>query len=126
MDATIGQNAERLTGVDAAQRSQALADARQRSSQAALQTADAAQARKAEQREMLRSILEQAVGANTRLSIAKPDGADAFIYRAIDVDSGEVVREWPPAQFAQLLEQDGAARQLANEALAGLLIDEQA
>ncbi len=126
MDATIGQNAERLSGADAAQRSQALADARQRSSHVALQTADASQARKAEQREMLRSILEQAVGANTRLSIAKPEGADAFVFRAIDVDSGEIVREWPPAQFVQLLEQNGAAQSLANEVISGLLIDEQA
>ena len=126
MDATIGHNAQRVGGADASQRTAALAEARQRASQTALQTAEAAQSRKAEQREMLRSILEQAVGANTRLSISRREGVDSFVYRAIDVNSGAVVREWPPVQFANFLQERGASQRLAAEAMAGLLVDEQA
>ena len=126
MDATIGHNAQRVGGADASQRTAALAEARQRASQSALQTAEAAQSRKAEQREMLRSILEQAVGANTRLSISRREGVDSFVYRAIDVNSGAVVREWPPVQFANFLQKHGASQSLAAEAMAGLLVDEQA
>ncbi len=74
----------------------ALAAARQRASQAALHNADAAEAKRADQREMVRGILERAVCANTRLSITRGDSAGAYVYRAIDVDSGDIVREWPP------------------------------
>lgn len=126
MDATIGHNSQRVTGIDPAQRSAAHADARQRSSAAALQSAEAAEARRAEQREMVRSILERAVGANTRLSIERNESALTFVYRAIDIDTGEVVREWPPVDFAQLLEENGVAPDLAGDALAGLVFDEQA
>lgn len=126
MDATIGQNSQRVTGIDPVQRSAALADARSRASQAALQSAEAAEARRAEQREMVRSILERAVGANTRLSIARNESALTFVYRAIDVDTGEVVREWPPVDFARLLQQNGAGPDLSGDALAGLVLDEQA
>lgn len=126
MDATIGTNTERLNGADPAQRSAALADARRRASQAALQSNEAAEMRRIEQREMVRAIMEEAVGANTRLSIAKSDAADTFIYRAIDMDSGAVVREWPPVQFTRLLEQDGTVTDVTADAAAGLMIDEQA
>ena len=125
MDATVGQSAERVTGIDPAERTQALAAARQRASQAALQTADAAEAKRADQREMVRSILERAVGANTRLSVTRGDSVGAYIYRAIDVDSGEVVLEWPPEQMIQLLEDNGVSAELAREALAGLTVNEE-
>ena len=126
MDATVGQSTERATGIDPAQRSEALAAARQRASQAALQSADAAEARRADQREMVRGILERAVGANTRLSITRGESVGAYVYRAIDVESGEVVREWPPEQLIQLLEENGVAANLAAEALSGLSVDEKA
>lgn len=126
MDATIGQSGDRVAGVDPAQRSAALADARRRASQAAVQDADAAEARKAEQLQTARKIIERALGANTKLSIARNDTIKGFVYRAIDVNSGEVVREWPPVQFAQFLREHGAAKALSADALSGLLIDEQA
>ena len=126
MDATVGQSTERVTGIDPAKRSEALAAARQRSSQAAIQTADAAEAKRADQREMVRAILERAVGANTRLSVTRGDSVGAYIYRAIDVDSGEVVLEWPPEQMIQLLEENGVSAELAAEALAGLTVNEEA
>lgn len=125
MDANLGASAERLTGPDPGQRSAALADARARSSQAALQRAEAAEARRADQRETVRSIFERAVGANTRLSIARGDGLGAFVYRAIDVDSGEVVLEWPPVRFAEFVRD---AVRGAGEASggAGAVVDEEA
>ena len=126
MDAKVGQSTERAAGIDPAQRNEALAAARQRASQAALQSADAGEARKADQREMVRGILERAVGANTRLSITRGESVGAYVYRAIDVESGEVVREWPPEQLNQLLEKSGVSEKLAAEALAGLTVDEQA
>ena len=126
MDATVGQSTERVTGIDPAKRSEALAAARQRASRAALRTADAAEEKRADQREMVRSILEQAVGANTRLSVTRGDSVGAYVYRAIDVDSGEVVLEWPPDQMIQLLEQNGVAAGLAAEALSGLTVNEEA
>ncbi len=126
MDARIGQNTERVTGLDPAQRSTALAEARKRSSAAALQNAEAAESRKADQREMVRAILERAVGANTRVSIARQESDMTFVYRAIDVETGEVVREWPPADFAKLLEKSGATAGLAEDVMAGLAFDEQA
>ncbi len=126
MDPTIGQSGDRVGAVEPAQRSAALADARRRASATALRTAEAAQERRAEQREMTRAIVERAVGANTRLSIARSDAADTYVYRAIDVDSGEVIKEWPPVQFARFLEENGADASLVQDALQGQLFDETA
>lgn len=126
MDATIGQPADKITASDPTQRSAALADARRRASQAALKNADASETRKADQREMLRGIIERAVGANTRLSIRRNDAVDTFVYQAIDKDSGEIVKEWPPVQFAKFLEENGVAANDAAKALSGLVVDEQA
>ena len=125
METTIGQSGDRLAGVDPAARSAELADARRRASVSALQSAAAAEARRAEQRAETRAIIEHAIGANTRLSIARNDAVDTFVYRAIDRDTGEVVHEWPPVQFARFLEQSGVIG-LTDEALMGLVIDEEA
>ena len=125
MDTSIGQIGDRVAGIDSAKRNTDLADARRRASQAAIQSADAAKARKADQRQMARAILERAVGANTRLSIARNDATNSFTYRAIDTSSGEVVKEWPPAQFAKFLQQNGGAEALVHDALSGLLLDQQ-
>ena len=126
MDATIGQPTRSVTTVDPQQRQAALADARRQATQNALQSAEAGQARKAEQLDFVRTVLERAVGANTKLSIEKRDNLATFIYRAIDRDSGEVVKEWPPVHFAQMLNENGAADQMIAETLQGLTIDEQA
>lgn len=123
MNATIGQNLTAVTGVDPAQRTQALADARREVSQKALQSAEAAEARRADTRDSVRAQLEQALGANTRLSVARNESALTFVYRAIDIESGEVVREWPPADFARFLDANGLSRELLNET--GAVIDEQ-
>jgi len=125
MDPAIGQTTERITGADPVRRNADLAAARQRQSAEALDSASLAEDSRAEQRDAARSVLEQAIGANTRLSIARSDSADTFIYRAIDRDTGEVIQEWPPAQFARLLEEQGA-RGVSEEIIAGLVVDEEA
>ena len=126
MDSTIGNTTERAAGADPAQRSAALADARRRASQSALESAAASEARRAEQLEKLQTIIEQVIGANTRLSIQRNDNFNAFVYRAIDVNSGEVVKEWPPVQFAAFLEENGVASKGLEEVFAGVVVDEQA
>ena len=126
MEAIGGKNSDGVSGVDPFQRSEALAQSRRRATQAALQSADAAEARRADQRELVRGILERAVGANTRVSITRGDDTGVYVYRAIDIDSGEIVREWPPEQLVQILEDNGAGAALAADALAGLSIDKEA
>lgn len=125
MDPTIGKLADRALDLDPLQRRQALSEARHRASAEALQSARDAQDRKAEQRQALRAILEEAVGANTRLLISRAEGFEAFVYRAVDRDSGEVVKEWPPAQFAAMLNDHSAFEQLSDAAIYGLVVDEQ-
>ncbi|MGF1545168.1 MAG: hypothetical protein ACFB00_11815 [Parvularculaceae bacterium] len=61
--------------------------------------ADEARARSAETLAATREAIARALGANTRLAISPNENAPGFIYRAIDVDTGEVVQEWPEAQF---------------------------
>ena len=124
MDATIGQPVDRAPKVDPQARNAELANARRTAGENALANAEAAQARKADQREMTRAIIERAVGANTRLSIARNDMADTYIYRAVDRDTGEVIKEWPPVQFAQFLQENGAG-EISRADLQGLLVNEQ-
>ena len=126
MDATIGQTPERSVGIDPAQRQSEQAQARRAATQSALRAAEASEARRADQREFVRATLERAVGANTRLSIERRPDVPTFIYRAIDRDSGEIVSEWPPKQFVQFLNDNGATAEIINEITNGQLIDEQA
>lgn len=126
MDPTIGVADRAAPTVDPNERAAALANARRAASEDALRTAEAADSRRAEARAETRAILERAVGANTRLSISRPDNAGTFIYRAIDRDTGEVLQEWPPVQFARFLEQSGAGASAIQNALAGGVIDQEA
>ncbi len=129
MDTNVGRTGTNsspsaVTGLDPAQRTRELADARRRVSQAAIADAQAAEARRAESRADVRAILERAVGANTRLSVVRNESALTFVYRAIDRDTGEIVREWPPAEFAQFLQDNGANLALGDAS--GVVIDEEA
>ncbi len=125
MDARIGTGTEQLTGGDPAQRASALADARRRASQAALQQNQAAEARKVEQRQRVRAILEEAVGANTRLAIARNESFGVFTFQAIDKATGDVVKEWPPVQFARFLESNGTVTDITASDVRGLILNEQ-
>lgn len=124
MNEANGLNSNGGASVNAIERNQALADARQRSTQNALQRAEQAESQRADSRQNARAILERALGANTRLSVARDESSLTFTYRAIDIDTGEIVREWPPAEFANFLAENGGVIDL--DSLAGSVIDEEA
>ncbi len=86
-----------------ADRAAALAEARQRAQAAQAQAAQEARANQAEQLAQSRDAIARALGANTRLSIERSNASDIFVYRAIDNATGEIVREWPPQQFAEFI-----------------------
>lgn len=125
MDVGAGQNAGRLAPVDPAERSAALANARHRASEQAVAEAKLGEARRAEQLAQARNAIQRAVGANTDLSISRNDQIGTYIYRAIDRATGEVIREWPPVQFAQFLHENGVT-DLTRDALAGMMVNEEA
>ena len=111
-----------------AQRNEALADARRQARNAQLDAARAAQENRAVQFAETRDLIARAIGANTRLSISRSDASDIFVYRAIDRDSGEIVQEWPPQQFAEFVRQLIIAETGASpsEAAPGGVVDERA
>ncbi|MEO1252977.1 MAG: hypothetical protein AAFW81_11610 [Pseudomonadota bacterium] len=124
MNAPISPVSTTPSGADPAERNQRLADARSQSSESALARAEAAEARRADNRQNAREVLAEVLGVNTRISIERSTAPFSFIYRAIDVDTGEIVREWPPADFAQFLESQGLTA--AGLDAAGLTVDESA
>jgi hypothetical protein len=83
----------------ASERAAALAENRRRLSTEGRQSAEAARVRQSEQIAELRQVVAEAVGANTRLAIARAPEAPIFLYRAIDRATGEVVQEWPRLEF---------------------------
>lgn len=106
------------------ERSAALADARRQSSAAAIERAAASEARSTEQVAETREAISRALGANTRLSIARDPGSPRFVYRAIDVDTGEIVHEWPQERFIDLIR--GVREDVRTDIDAGLLLDRTA
>ncbi len=106
------------------ERSAALADARRQSSAAAIDRAAVSEARSTEQVAETREAISRALGANTRLSIARDPGSPRFVYRAIDVDTGEIVHEWPQERFIDLVR--GVREDVRTDVEAGLLLDRTA
>lgn len=104
-------------------RAVALADARKRANAQHQEAASVSRERQAEQIAELRDLIARATGADTRLSILRSESRDTFVYQAIDVNSGEVRKEWPPVQFAELVNSlmPGSA-----DHLAGLVVDSEA
>ncbi len=84
------------------ERSAALAESRRQTSAEQVARAEQAQARTADRLAEVREAVARVLGANTRLSIARTNAFD-FVYRAIDVDTGEVINEWPQAVFVDLI-----------------------
>ncbi|MCW5724119.1 MAG: flagellar protein FlaG [Maricaulaceae bacterium] len=54
--------------------------------------------------QLLVEQMAREVFRDSRLTIVKDEGADAFVYRMIDQATGEVVRQWPPENMLQLRE----------------------
>ena len=125
MDTSIAQTGDRLAGANAGQATQNSADVQRRAPATAGETAEATETRRILQGAETTRIVESTFGVNTRLSISRNDNFDAFVYRVIDRVSGEILREWPPVQFARFLEENGAPG-LTPQALTGLAVDERA
>ena len=62
------------------------------------------------------------LGENSRLSIERRKNSDGFIYRSIDRETGEVLREWPPERFQEFAEGEGASVGRSE----GLVVDRKA
>lgn len=110
-----------------ADRVAALADARRRAQANQLESARVSQENQAQKLAESRDAVARAIGANTRLSIERSSQSDIFIYRAIDNTTGEIVREWPPQQFAEFVrdQQLGLSGDISTIST-GTLVDEQA
>lgn len=102
------------------QRSAALAESRRQSNAEQLARAEQAQARTSDRLAEVREAVARVLGANTRLSIARTNAFD-FVYRAIDVDTGEVINEWPQAVFVDLIR--GVRDDVRTDVDAGAFLD---
>lgn len=60
----------------------------------------------------LKSLQPPLMGQNERLSILKDEATGLFVYRSIDKETGNVIRQWPAEsmlQFRAYLRQEGVA-----------------
>lgn len=48
-------------------------------------------------------LTSQLVGRDASLSIAFDDNVDAFIYRSVDKETGEVIEQWPAEDYIKKL-----------------------
>ncbi len=103
------------------QRSAALAERRRQSSAEQQARASAAQDRSADRLAEVREAVARVLGANTRLSISRSASSPDFVYRAIDVDTGEVVNEWPQDIFVELIR--GVRDDVRTDVDAGTFLD---
>jgi flagellar protein FlaG len=103
------------------ERSAALAEKRRALSAEQVAKSDAARAERAEQLAEIREAIARVVGANTRLSVARSEMTANFVYRAIDIDTGEVVHEWPQDRFIELIR--GVQQDVRTDVDAGLWLD---
>lgn len=106
-----------------AKRVAALAKARRETSAAQVEAERAAQVRRTKALAATRAAIAKALGVNTRISIARGQSSFAFVYRAVDINSGEVVKEWPPERFVEFV---NSVIPGASDDLAGLLVDREA
>ncbi|MBY0423929.1 MAG: hypothetical protein K2Q06_16620 [Parvularculaceae bacterium] len=52
-------------------------------------------AQQADRLERTQQLVSEIVGANTRVQVDRRQDAPGFQYRAVDVETGEVIAEWP-------------------------------
>jgi uncharacterized FlaG/YvyC family protein len=102
-------------------RNSALADKRRELTQDHIARAEDARAKAADQLAELREAVARVLGANTRLSITKATNSRNFVYRAIDVDTGEIVNEWPQDVFIDLVR--GVREDVRTDIDSGLMLD---
>lgn len=103
------------------QRNQALAQKRRDLTVEQVARAEDSKARAAEQLAQVREAVARVLGANTRLSITRSETSFDFVYRAIDIDTGEIVNEWPQDTFIDLVR--GVREDVRTDIDAGLMLD---
>ncbi|MEZ5921512.1 MAG: hypothetical protein R3C60_09200 [Parvularculaceae bacterium] len=102
-------------------RNDAAAEARRRSAAELAQRQQESQARTADRLSEVREAVARVLGLNTRLSITRPENSLNFVYRAIDIDTGEVVNEWPEDRFIDLVR--GVSQDVRTDVNAGAILD---
>jgi len=103
------------------ERNEALAERRKALNAEVAARAEAAKARSADRLAEVREAVARVLGANTRLSISRSESSADFVYRAIDVDTGEIVNEWPQEVFIDLIR--GVRDDVRSDVDAGLMLD---
>ena len=102
-------------------RNEALAQNRRELTHDHIARAEDSRARASDQLAELREAVARVIGANTRLSISRSENSPRFIYRAIDVDTGEIINEWPQDIFIGLVR--GVRQDVKIDVDAGLMLD---
>ncbi len=103
------------------QRNEALARKRRELSAEQAARAEASKARSADRLAEVREAVARVLGANTRLTISRSESSFDFVYRAIDVDTGEIVNEWPQDKFVGLVR--GVGEDVRTDVDAGMMLD---
>ena len=49
-------------------------------------------------------LIKKSMPSNSKLQIEKDKETGTFIYRSINPDTGEIIRQWPPEQLLKLRE----------------------
>jgi uncharacterized FlaG/YvyC family protein len=62
-------------------------------------------------------LIKKSLPTNSKLQIEQDQNTGTFIYRSVNPDTGEVVRQWPPEKLLEL-------REFLKE-LEGVLVDTQ-
>jgi len=52
----------------------------------------------------IEKLIRKSLPANSKLQIERDKETGAFIYRSIDTETGEIIRQWPPEQLLKLRE----------------------
>ncbi len=103
------------------QRNEALAQKRRAQTQEEVARAEESRARAADRLAEIRESVARVLGANTRLSISRSETSFDFVYRAIDIDTGEIINEWPQDTFIELVR--GVSEDVRADVEAGLMLD---
>ena len=60
--------------------------------------------RVAEMQAAIDKLIKKGLPSNSKLQIEQDKESGTFIYRSVDPDTGEVIKQWPPEQLVKLRE----------------------
>ena len=52
--------------------------------------------------EAVAKLIKKSMPANSKLQIEQDKTSGTFIYRTVDPDTGEIIRQWPPEKLLEL------------------------